>query len=152
MALDHLVVDGPGHVIDVEGAGLARHLGMEDDLEQQIAQLGAKRVHIAMLDRIGDLIGFLDGIGRDGWRSFVPCPRDNPEPDRGSRAMMAIRRSWAAMSGSRGSAGDDFKGVIFGIRMRTSTAWGRLIRDPVDVCRIIHISHNVYYDKYNHNQ
>ena len=74
MALDHLVVDGAGNIVDGEGAGFARHLGVEDDLQQQVAQLVAERRHVAMLDGVGDLIGFLDRIGRDAGEILLEIP------------------------------------------------------------------------------
>src|SRR3546814_2146535 len=41
------------------------NLGVKDDLEQQVAKLVADRRGIAAGDRVRDLIGFLDRIGRD---------------------------------------------------------------------------------------
>lgn len=74
MALDHLVADGARHVLDAEGAGLPGHLGVEDDLEQEVAQLVLQGSHIAMLDGIRHLIGFLDGIGRNGREALLHVP------------------------------------------------------------------------------
>ena len=75
MAVDHLVGDGGRHVLEPEGAGLARHLGVVDDLQQQVAELLLERRHVVALDRVGDLVGFLDGVRRDGPEGLVDVPR-----------------------------------------------------------------------------
>ena len=50
--------------IEVEVAGFTRHLGVVDDLKQQVAQLVLQGGHVALLDRIRDLVGLLDRMGR----------------------------------------------------------------------------------------
>ena len=74
MTADHLVVDRPGDVGEVEGGDLLGHLGVEDDLQEQIAQFVAKIAKIAALDRVGDLIGLLDGVGGDGGEGLLAVP------------------------------------------------------------------------------
>ena len=75
MAPLHLIGDGGGDRVEVELAPLARHLGVEDDLEQQIAELVLQRLGIVLGDGIGDLVGLLDGVGRDGLEALLPVPR-----------------------------------------------------------------------------
>ena len=65
VAADHLGRDRRHDVIEREGADLLGHAGMIDDLELEIAELVLERVHVAAVDRVGDLIGFLDRVGRD---------------------------------------------------------------------------------------
>ncbi len=48
---------------------------MEHHLEQQISQFVLEACHVAALDRIGDFVGFLDGIGRDAREGLLPIPR-----------------------------------------------------------------------------
>ena len=48
---------------------------MEHDLEQKVAELVLEVEKIAARDRLGDLIGFLDRIGRDGREILLEVPR-----------------------------------------------------------------------------
>ena len=66
MAAFHLVGDRGGYVIESEGALLLSHAGVEDDLEQQVAELVLQRRQVVPLAGVCDLIGFLDRVGRDG--------------------------------------------------------------------------------------
>ena len=47
---------------------------MEHDLELQVAELVGERVHVVARDRFGDLIGFLDRVGRDGREALLAIP------------------------------------------------------------------------------
>src|SRR3546814_18204122 len=66
VAAFHLVAERVGDIVEPEQAIVGRYLAMEYDLEQQIAKLIADRSGVAAGDRVGNLIGFFDGIGRDG--------------------------------------------------------------------------------------
>ena len=48
---------------------------MENDLEQEVAELVAQILGVAALDRIGDLVGLLDRIGGDGGEALLEVPR-----------------------------------------------------------------------------
>ena len=74
MATHHLVGDGGRDRREAEPAGLLGQAGVVDDLEQQIAQLVLQPVQIAARDGIGDLIGLLDGVRRDGGEGLLPVP------------------------------------------------------------------------------
>ena len=63
------------HVAEVEGAWLLRHAGVKDDLQQEVAELVAQVVEIAARDGVGDLVGFLDRVGRDGREILLEVPR-----------------------------------------------------------------------------
>ncbi len=71
---DHLVGDGARYRIEIEVAGLARHLGVVDDLKQQVAQLVLQGRHVALLDRVGDLVGLLDRMGRYRMEGLLQIP------------------------------------------------------------------------------
>ena len=75
VAAYHLVGDGRDHVAEIEQAGFLGHTGVKHHLEQQIAQLARQCFEVAILDHGGDLIGFLDGIGRDGGEALGAVPR-----------------------------------------------------------------------------
>ena len=51
-----------------------RHLCVEDDLELKIAQFILERFHVAVVDCLGHLIGFLDRIGGDGREALLQIP------------------------------------------------------------------------------
>ena len=61
-------------VVQREMAGFLGHLRVEHDLELQIAELVGERVHVVARDGVGDLIGFLDRVGRDRRRTSARCP------------------------------------------------------------------------------
>jgi hypothetical protein len=69
-----LAVDGIHHVGEGERALLLGHPGVEHHLEQQIAELVLEVAQVATLDRIHDLVGFLDRIGRDGRETLLQVP------------------------------------------------------------------------------
>ena len=75
MATFHLVGDRRGDIVKAEQAGLLGHPGVKGDLQQEVAELVFQRRHVAALDRVGDLVGFLDGIGRDGREILLDIPR-----------------------------------------------------------------------------
>ena len=74
MAADHLVDDALGDVGEVEGPGLLGHSGVEHDLEQQVAEFALEVGEVAAFDGVGHLIGFLDGVGRDGREGLFKVP------------------------------------------------------------------------------
>ena len=74
MAAHHLVDHAAGHVVEGEGAGFLGHAGVEHHLEQQVAQLVGERAHVVALDGLGHLVGFLDGVGRDGAEGLLHVP------------------------------------------------------------------------------
>ena len=75
MPADHFAGDGLDHVAERERALLLRHARVIDDLQQEIAELVAEIVEIAARNRLGDLIGFLDGVRRDRRKILLEVPR-----------------------------------------------------------------------------
>ena len=75
MPPDHLARDRLDHVAEGEGVLLLGHAGVIDHLQQEIAEFVLEIVEIAARDGIGDLIGFLDGVGRDGRKILFEIPR-----------------------------------------------------------------------------
>jgi hypothetical protein len=51
-------------VSEPERALLFGHARMKDHLEQKIAELVLQIIQVATLDRVRDLVGFLDGVRR----------------------------------------------------------------------------------------
>ena len=60
-----------------ERALLLRHAGVEDHLEQEVAEFVSQVVEVAAADRVRDLVGFLDRVGRDALRSSARGPTDS---------------------------------------------------------------------------
>ena len=58
----------------IEQPALFGHAGVEDDLEQQIAQLVSYVVPVLLFDRAGHFIGFLDRVGRYGREGLFLVP------------------------------------------------------------------------------
>ncbi len=75
MAPDQFLVDRLDDVAEIERALLLRHARVEDDLEQEIAELFAQVIEVAARDRVSDLVGFLDGVRRDGSEILLEVPR-----------------------------------------------------------------------------
>jgi hypothetical protein len=53
---------------------LTRHLGVEDHLEQEIAELVAQAVPVLAADRVVDLVRFFDRVGRDRLEALFEVP------------------------------------------------------------------------------
>ena len=75
MPPDHLARDRLDHVAERERVLLLRHAGVKHHLQQEIAEFVAQIVEIAARDGVGDLVGFLDGVGRDGRKILLEIPR-----------------------------------------------------------------------------
>ena len=75
MAADQLRGDGLDHVAEIEGALLLRHAGVEDDLQQEVAELLAQVGEVAARDGVGDLVGLFERVGRDGREVLLEVPR-----------------------------------------------------------------------------
>ena len=70
----------------------SRHARVIDDLQQEIAELVLEVGEIAALDGVGDLVGFLDRVGRDGLETSARDPTGSPVTGVRSAAMISIRR------------------------------------------------------------
>jgi hypothetical protein len=75
MPPDHLSRDRIDHVAERERALFLRHPRVEHDLQQEVAEFVAEIAEIAARDRIADLIGLLDGVGRDARKVLFEVPR-----------------------------------------------------------------------------
>ena len=75
MPPDELFGDRLDHVAEIERALLLGHAGVEHDLQEQVAEFVAQIVEIAARDRVGDLVGFLDGVRRDRREILLQVPR-----------------------------------------------------------------------------
>jgi hypothetical protein len=71
---DDLVADPLEDRVDVEGAALLRHARLEHDLQREIAQLLAQRVHGATVDGVDHLVRFLDEVRAQALERLLPIP------------------------------------------------------------------------------
>ena len=75
MPRDHLIRHCVSDIIKTKESRFLGHLGVKDGLEQEITKLTFELVPCLTLNRVGDLIGLLDGIGGDGGESLFDIPR-----------------------------------------------------------------------------
>ena len=75
MAANELLGDGLDHVAERERALFLRHAGVKHDLQQQVAQFVLEIGKVAARNGVGDLVGFLDRIRRDGREILRQVPR-----------------------------------------------------------------------------
>ena len=59
----------------VEDTGLGRQLGVEDDLEQQVAELLGELRRGAGLERVVDLVGLLEQVAAQAQVGLLAVPR-----------------------------------------------------------------------------
>lgn len=75
MAAQQLLGDRLDDVAEGKGVPLLGHAGVEHDLEQQVAELVLEILEIAAIDGVRDLVGLLDGVGRDAGEVLLQVPR-----------------------------------------------------------------------------
>jgi len=75
MPTDQLGGDRLDHAAEVEPSFLFGHTGVEDDLQQEIAEFVAQIPEVAALHSIGDLIGFLERERDDRGEGLFKVPR-----------------------------------------------------------------------------
>ncbi len=78
MAADQLFGDGVERIINPEFVLFRRHLGEEDGLQHQIAQLFSQTAPIAPVDRVQHFIGLFQKIRFDGVEALFAIPRASP--------------------------------------------------------------------------
>ena len=61
----------------VNVAGFRGKLGMEDHLQQQVAEFFGQLGRVAGLNRFDDFVGFFDHIFAERLRGLLPVPRDS---------------------------------------------------------------------------
>ena len=74
MPADHLFADDRRNVVEIELTGLVSHLGVKNDLKQQVAQLVAQRVHVVAGYGIGNFVGLFDRVRRDTGKVLFDVP------------------------------------------------------------------------------
>ena len=72
---NHLVVNLPNHIDDIEAALFARDIGMKKNLKQQIAHFLRELGIVAAIERFEHFIGFLNQISAKSGVGLLPVPR-----------------------------------------------------------------------------
>src|SRR6476620_9308097 len=75
MPSDEFVGQSFQNVINGEIALLFRHLRIEQNLKQQIAEFPTELRPVTIVDCFQDLVGLFDGVGLDGIESLFAVPR-----------------------------------------------------------------------------
>ncbi len=75
MAANQLGVQVLRHIAQVEVSGFRRHLRVEEDLQQQVAELVLQLRPGATLDGVKDLVGLLQRVRLDGVEGLLAIPR-----------------------------------------------------------------------------
>ena len=73
--VDEFVAKHVADVGDVEVARFGADFGVEDDVQQQVAQFLGDVVHVVRQDGVGQFIGFFDGIGPQAVHRLFAVPR-----------------------------------------------------------------------------
>ena len=74
MAADHLLGDRLDDAAEIECALLLGHARVEHHLQQKVAELVAQIDEIAARNRVGNLIGLFERVGRDGREILLEVP------------------------------------------------------------------------------
>ena len=74
MAENQFGIERIGHIADIESTLLARNLGIEYDVEQDIAQLFFDVGHIFGKNSIAQFVHLLDGIGAKTLKGLLAIP------------------------------------------------------------------------------
>src|SRR5215813_901078 len=75
MAIDELARQLLEYIINCECPLLLRHLGIKEDLQQEIAQFAAQFIPVAFVDRLENFIGFFQRVRFDGVEGLLAIPR-----------------------------------------------------------------------------
>ena len=101
MPVDQFVGEAIKHVINRKLALVACHLGVEQDLQQQVAKLAGQLLPVAIVDRLQNLICFLDRLWFDGVEGLLAVPRaavrtakTGHDCDRALETLTSSRHGW----------------------------------------------------------
>jgi hypothetical protein len=75
VAANHFVVDFADDVVDGEAAIFGGDLGVEEDLEEEVAELFGEFGVVAGVESVEDFVGFFDEVGAEGGVGLFAVPR-----------------------------------------------------------------------------
>jgi hypothetical protein len=112
VAMDQLADEPFGHIVDVPTIVLRRHLGMEGHLEQEIAELVTHRVVVAGIDRLEQLVRFLEQVAGQGRMGLLPVPRTPVGSSKSGLDLDQIEESLPLHRGRDGTRGNVGQRVV----------------------------------------
>ena len=74
VAADHFVVDFADDVVDGEAARFGGDLGVEEDLEEEVAQFFGEFGVVAGVESVEDFVGFFDEVGAESGVGLLAVP------------------------------------------------------------------------------
>ena len=74
MSPDQLLGNGLDDPAEVEQSLLLGHSRVKHDLQKEVPEFVAEIIKVAAFDRVSDLVGFLDGVRRDGREVLFQVP------------------------------------------------------------------------------
>jgi hypothetical protein len=74
VAADHFVVDFADDVVDGEAALFGGDLGVEEDLEEEVAEFFGEFGVVAGVEGVQDFVGFFDQVGAEGGVGLFAVP------------------------------------------------------------------------------
>ncbi len=78
--MDELLDEPTRDIVDVPSSVLGSHLRVEDDLQEEIAELVADRVGVTTVDRLEELVRLLKEVARQGLVALLTVPRTPAGP------------------------------------------------------------------------
>jgi hypothetical protein len=140
VAPDHLLVDAMHDICDSKMSGLARQLGVKDNLQQQVPQLGPQLVEVAVFDRLGHFVSLLDHVRLERLVRLLAVPGTavratqalhdaNQFGERFSGTHLTISASPGFPTSQRGAAvdGDAVRTVLRALRARPALPFDRAV-------------------------
>ena len=74
MPVDKLVAEHVADVCYIEVTRFGADLSIEDDVQEQVAQLLGDVMHVVRQDGVGQFVGFFDGVGAEGIDGLFAVP------------------------------------------------------------------------------
>lgn len=74
MPAQHFVGNSAGDIVKIKRTFFLGNARVEDDIEQQITEFLADVCTVITLDRVDQLVGFIEGVGGDGLAGLAYIP------------------------------------------------------------------------------
>ena len=103
----HQLRDEPASdVVDVPALVLGCHLGVEDHLQEQVTELVPGRVGVAAVDRVEQLVRFLQEMTRERLVGLLSVPRAPVRPAQACHHLHEVQESAALLGRGNRAVGD----------------------------------------------
>jgi hypothetical protein len=109
---DQLLHDPARDVVHVPRAFVGRHLRVEDDLQQDVAELLAQAIAVVRVDRVEHLVGLLEEVAREARVVLLEVPGTPARAAEPRHHPHEIQQSLAELGGRDRSLGDVREEVV----------------------------------------